>query len=90
MESVFTIAVIATLCFCGLKFAEMRLLNKNKPMKPLKYFIRDAILVFLSAAIAAFAHIHLGDSIHSFMNTVTETKVLNTANTEVFTDTPGF
>jgi hypothetical protein len=32
----------------------------------------------------------MSGTIHDFMNTVTETKVLSTAATEVFTDAPGF
>ena len=90
MENVFTISIIATVLFCFLKFAEMRFLDKTKEMKPLKYFVRDALLVFVSTVIGAFVYFNMSGTIHEFMNTVTETKVLSTGATEVFTDVPGF
>jgi len=68
----------------------MKFIEKEKEMKPLKFFVRDAVIVFISTLIAAFAYFHLNTSISDFMNTVTETKVLATGSTEVFTDVPGF
>lgn len=90
MENVFTIAIIATICFCFAKFVEMRVLDKETEMKPLKFFVRDALIVFISSAIAVFTYSHMNNSIQDLMNTITETKVLSTGATEVFTDTPAF
>ena len=90
MDNVFTISIIATVLFCFFKFIEMRFLDKQKEMKPLKYFVRDALIVFVSTVIAAFVYFNMSGTIQEFMNTVTETKVLSTAATEVFTDVPGF
>jgi hypothetical protein len=68
----------------------MRFIDKKKEMKPLKYFVRDAIIVFISVIIAVYAYDHLSGTISDLMNTVTETKILDTKTTEVFTDVPGF
>ena len=90
MENLFVISIIATLCFCIAKFAEMKFVEKEQEMKPLKFFVRDALIVFVSTLVASFAYFHLNSSIADLMNTVTETKVLRTGATEVFTDVPGF
>jgi hypothetical protein len=68
----------------------MKFIEKEKELKPLKFFVRDALIVFISALIASFVYFNLNSSISDFMNTVTETKVLRTGATEVFTDVPGF
>ena len=90
MENVLTISIIATVLFCFVKFAEMKFLNKEPEMKPLKFFVRDALIVFISTVVGAFVYFNMSGTIHDFMNTVTETKVLSTGATEVFTDAPGF
>jgi hypothetical protein len=90
MDNIFTIAIITTVCFCFFKFIEMRFLEKDGKMKPLKYFARDVMIVFVSVSIAVFAYSHLFHTVNDLMNTITETKVLNPGLTEVFTDTPGF
>jgi len=90
MDNVFTISIITTALFCFVKFAEVKFLNKEAEMKPLKFFVRDALIVFISTVIATFGYFHMSGTIHDFMNTVTETKVLSTGATEVFTDAPGF
>ena len=90
MENIFTISIVATVCFCFAKFVEMRFIDKKKEMKPLKYFVRDAIIVFISVIIAVYAYDHLSGTISDLMNTVTETKILDTKTKEVFTDVPGF
>jgi len=90
MENIITISIVATVCFCIAKFVEMRVIDKETEMKPLKFFVRDAIIVFLSVVFAVYVYEHLSDTIGDLMNTVTETKILDTKSTEVFTDTPGF
>jgi len=90
MDNVFIITIAATVLFCVFKFAEIKLIDKEAEMKPLKFFVRDALLVFVSTLVATFVYFQYSGSIRDFMNTVTETKVLSTAATEVFTDVPGF
>jgi len=90
MENIFTISIVATVCFCFIKFAEMKFIDKEKEMKPLKFFVRDALIVFISVVFAVYVYEHLGGTIHELMNTVTEAKVLPSGAPEVFTDMPGF
>ena len=88
MEQVFFISTIATILFFMIKFAEMKFVEKE--MKPLKYFIRDTVIVFVSVLLATFLFFFAGGSVTDFLNAMTETKTLNTANTQIFTDAPGF
>jgi hypothetical protein len=88
MDKVFIISIFVTLLFCVIKFIEMRYLEKDT--KPLKFFVRDAIIVFLSGVASTFSFFYLENYISDFFNIVTETKTLNTNATEIFTDSPGF
>lgn len=88
MDKVFIIAIFATLLFSIIKFIEMRYLEKEK--KPLKFIVRDTIIVFLSSTVASFSFFYLENYISDFFNIVTETKTLNTNATQIFTDAPGF
>lgn len=62
----------------------------DKEMKPLKYMVRDAVIVFGSALGAATATFYVRGSFTDFLNVVTENKVLHTDATQIFTDAPGF
>ena len=66
----------------------MRYLDKEK--KPLKFIVRDTIIVFLSSTVATLSFFYLENYISDFFNIVTETKTLNTNATQIFTDAPGF
>jgi hypothetical protein len=90
MENILVISIIATVGFCICKFVEMRFIEKDQEPKPMKFMVRDALIVFMSVMVAVYIYEQFDGSIAGLMNTVTETKVLSTANTEVFTDTPGF
>lgn len=90
MEQVIVFALIVTFVFCVFKFVEIKLFEKPKEMKPLKYFVRDVVLVFMSALISAFVFMNMNDQISEFFNVITETKVLSTGPAPVFTDAPGF
>jgi len=59
-------------------------------LKPLKFFVRDAIIVFSSSIVATYVCFHLDSSITDFFNVITESKNLSVASTEIFTDAPGF
>lgn len=71
-----------------MKFLEAKYLDKE--WKPLKYFVRDAIIVLISTALGSFIFFQNNNAISELFNVVTETKTLNTASTQIFTDAPGF
>ena len=88
MEKAFGIAILVALLFSVVKFLEMKYLEKE--WKPLKVLIRDAVIVFACSFLCSFVILDLDGTIQDFFNVVTETKTLNTASTQVFTDEPGF
>jgi hypothetical protein len=88
MEQFLIPAIIATVLFSILKFIEMKYLDKQ--MKPLKTVIRDAFMVFVSSLVGVYVFSFFGGSVQEFLNIVTESKTLNAAATQVFTDVPGF
>ena len=90
MENMLIIAVITTLLFCAFKFIEMRFIDKQKEMKPLKFFVRDLVLVFISSLAAGFFFFNSNKQISEFVNTITDTKVIPEGAAQVFTDAPGF
>lgn len=71
-----------------MKFLEAKYLDKE--WKPLKYFVRDAIIVLISTALGSFIFFQNNNAISELFDVVTETKTLNTASTQIFTDAPGF
>jgi hypothetical protein len=88
MEKILIISFLITFIFCVIKFLEAKYLDKE--WKPLKFFVRDAIVVLISTALGSFIFFRNDKTISELFNVVTETKTLNTANTQIFTDTPGF
>jgi uncharacterized protein YacL len=90
MENVITVALLVGLIYCFLKFVELKAFPQEKEMRPLKYFVRDVVIVFVSAIIAAFIYFSMSYNISDFMNVITETKTINSSATQIFTDAPGF
>jgi hypothetical protein len=90
MENAIFIAFSVSLLFCLFKIVEMKFLSKTKEAKPLKFFVRDAILVFISSLLSSIVFFSLNGGVSDFVNTLTETKVISTGAPEVFTDAPGF
>ncbi len=88
MEKVFVLAILVTVLFCISKFVESRYLNDDD--KPIKEIVRDALIVLVCSMTGAFILFNAQDYISDFFNVVTETKVLNSASTQIFTDAPGF
>ena len=88
MEKIFIISTIITFLFCLVKFIEMKYLDKE--LKPLKFLVRDAVMVFVCSLAAALFVFNMDGSITDFFNVLTDTKTLNTATTQIFTDEPGF
>ena len=90
MENMLIVAIVTTLIFCAMKFIETRFIDKQKEMKPLKYFVRDMVFVFVSSLIAGFIFFNANRQISEFVNTITDTKVIPDGQAQVFTDAPGF
>jgi len=88
LENLFLFAIFTTIFFIIIKIVEMKYLEKE--IKPLKYIIRDAVIVFTSAFGAAFGFFYMKGSIRDFFNIVTENKTLNMEAPQIFTDSPGF
>ena len=84
------VAIITTLIYCVFKFIEYKFIDKKKEMKPLKYFVRDMVIVFASSIIAGFFFFNSNKQISEFVNTITDAKVIPDGQAPVFTDAPGF
>jgi len=89
MDQVFVIAIMITLLFALSKVVEMKYFN-GEEIKPLREVVRDGILVLVSSITGASIYFYFHTYITDFFNVVTETKVLNTSTTQIFTDQPGF
>jgi len=83
-----TISAMITVLYFVAKIMEMKFIDKE--LKPLKFLIRDSVIVFCSSMVSLFAFLSMNGSVNDFMNVVTNNKSLNLASTEVFTDEPGF
>jgi hypothetical protein len=90
MENAIIVALITTFIFCVFKFVEIRFIDKQKDMKPLKFFVRDLVIVFASSLASGFLFFHANGQIGEFVNTITDAKVIPAGPTQVFTDAPGF
>ena len=88
MEQMFVVSVMITCLFCLTKFFERRYMSDDK--KPLKDVVRDSIVVMVCSLTGAYIYFQYSEYIGDFFNIVTETKVLNPATTQVFTDVPTF
>jgi hypothetical protein len=83
-------SVLTTLFFVVFKFVENKYLAREEEQKPLKELVRDAIVVFLCSLAVGYILMAFGDNINDFYNVLTETKTINPAATQIFTDEPGF
>lgn len=88
MEQIVSIVVLATFIFIVLKMVEIRYFHKE--MKPLKDVIRESVFVGVAVAVAGIVTFAMNSELKTFMNTITEAPILNSATTQVFTDNPGF
>lgn len=88
MEKIIIFALSVTVLFSILKFVEMKYLEKE--IKPLKYFVRDAFIVFSASFASGFVFLQYDHIINEFFAVVTDSKVLNQETTQVFTGEPGF
>ena len=76
MENIFITAAIISIIFLIIKFIEMRFIEKEN--KPLKYLVRDTLVVYCSVIAGHF----ILDQINPI--------VISDKSTPVFTDNPGF
>jgi hypothetical protein len=88
MEKLFLIALLITFLFCSVKILEMKYLEKK--WKPLKFVIRDALIVFSCSIVSMITFFSMSGSLTDFFNVITENKILNQTTTQIFTDEPGF
>jgi hypothetical protein len=78
MDNIFVVAAIISIIFLISKFFEMRIIEKES--KPIKYLIRDSLLVYFSVIASHFILKQIKPIIHNAGSNVTP----------VFTDNPGF
>jgi hypothetical protein len=88
MERELIISTLVTVLFSVLKFIEMKYIDKES--RPMKLFVRDSILVFICTFVCCYVFFTFDVYITDFFNVVTDSKIINPANTQVFTDVPGF
>lgn len=77
MENIFIIATVISVIFFIVKFIEMRFIQKES--KPLKFLLRDSLLVYFSVIMSNF----IMNQINPIVNSIQKI-------TPVFTDNPGF
>ena len=88
MEKVFLFAITTTILFSLLKFAEMKWIENE--IKPLKYFVRDAVIVFICSFSCALVLLKFDTNIDDFVSILTNVKTLNPDTTQIFTGAPDF
>lgn len=87
-DKIVIISIVITALFCITKFLEMKYIEKE--LKPLKFIIRDAFIVFICSGISTLLFFYLDKNIMEFFNIITNNKTIDIINTNVFTDEPGF
>jgi hypothetical protein len=88
MEKVFILSVIVTCLFVFIKVLEMKFVDKE--WKPLKLVVRDSVIVFICSLVGGYLLFQVDGSVTDFLNVVTDNKSFDMANTQIFTDSPGF
>jgi len=81
MNNIFLVSGIISVIFFIFKFLEMRYININDEPKPLKFLIRDSLLVYISVIIGSF----ILDQLKPVMNEIVVSEV-----PLAFTDNPSF
>ena len=81
MDNMFLLAGIIAFVFFLAKFAEMRFIEKES--KPLKFFIRDSLVVYVSSVVGIFL-------VGQLNSVVKETNISTPVAPQVFTDNPSF
>jgi hypothetical protein len=85
----FFVPFFNALMFFLVKWVEMKYIDKE--MKPMKYMVRDTIVVFMISCVSMYVYGTYFNLIQDFMSMMTSTKTVPTLVTpEIFTDNPGF
>ena len=87
-DHLFLVAVFSVIIFLLARFIEMKFIDKE--YQPLKILMKEAVMVFGATLVASYGFFYMNGSFKDFMNVITETKVLDPAATQIFTDTPAF
>ena len=87
-DNVFIFAGLVAFLYLVLKVLEMKYIDKE--FKPVKTIVRDVFIVFMSSLAGAFISFKMNGTIHDFVNVITQTKVLNNDQAQIFTGEPGF
>ena len=88
MQKTFALAGVITILFCVSKLLEMKYIEKE--WKPIKYLVRDSLIVFISSFVGVFIY-HQGEgTVTGFVNAITENKNVDLKGTQVFTGDPEF
>ena len=82
--NIFLIGFIVSVLFVIFKFIEMRMLDKENEPIPLKYLVRDGLIVFASVIVGNFFVEQFG----TMIETNPENVIVD--NPKVFTDNPDF
>jgi len=90
MENIITISFFVVGLFVFFKFLEYKFFDKSREMKPLKFFIRDSVIVFVSCLVGAFAYFQIHGEVADMLNVITDSNAIHPLATQVFTDAPGF
>ena len=79
MNNIFYISAIISISFFIIKFIEMRFIEKES--KPLKFLLRDTLLVYFSVILGNFVIEQINPIINGGTN--------SSNHTPIFTDNPG-
>jgi hypothetical protein len=96
MDTVFIFPILTSVLFFLIKLAEIRYFGGGDGVgddgkKPLKFIVRDTIMVFVSSLVVSYLMEYMNTYIADFFNVITDNKVVPTAvNTQIFTDQPNF
>lgn len=89
MLKVVVLSFLITILYSIIKFLEVKYFDATQ--KPLKFVIRDALIVLVSSLICLFIFFQFEKEIMDFFNIVTEDKnILINKKVDVFVDNPGF
>ena len=88
MEKIFIIAFLVVLVYVIIITLEMKYVDKE--WKPLKEVVKTSIIVFISGVVAGFITFYSDTKVTDFLNIMTNTKVLDSATSQVFTGAPEF
>ena len=84
MEKILLLAIAISIIFFIIKLVMMKYVEKE--MKPLKYLVRDAFLVFASAFLPIFLFFQMSGTFNELLGIGGEV----VPQTQIFTDAPGF